>query len=67
MVDNPFGPSLKSVTVSVTYHRTCIVIARDTDNLEEVVREQIKLPNNPSVDISDWSEDEFCVIENKEV
>ena len=60
-------PELKSVTISVTYHRTCLVIAKDGDNLEEVVREQVRLPNSPSVDPSEWSEDEMCVIENKEI
>ena len=64
VIDTSGTTSLRSVTVSVTYHRTCLVIAKATENLEEAVREQIKLPNNPSVDISDWSEDEFCVIEN---
>ena len=62
----PHYKELKSVTISVTYSRTCLVVADDFENLEEAVRSQIKMPNNPSVDISDWSEDEFCVLENKE-
>lgn len=60
--------TLKAVTVSVTYHRNCFVVVDNmTDyNIKDVVREQIKMPNNPSVDISDWSEDEFEVIEDDE-
>lgn len=67
METNPLkAASIKAVMVSVTYHRNCFVIVDDPDaDLEQVVREQIMMPNNPNVDISEWSEDEFAVIEHE--
>lgn len=58
--------TLKAVTVSVVYHRNCFIVVDDPDtDLEQAVREQIMMPNNPNVDISEWSEDEFAVIEHE--
>lgn len=48
--------------VSVTYHRTCLIVAGDNDNLQEAVRQQLNM-DAPSLDTSEWSEDEFSVID----
>lgn len=57
---------IHSVTVSVTYHRNCLVVVGRDDNLEDAVREQIRMPGDPMLDPSEWSEDEFAVIDNTE-
>lgn len=56
--------TIKAVMVSVTYHRNCYVIVDGFEDLEEAVRSQIRMPNDPLLDPSEWSEDEFAVIEN---
>ena len=53
----------KAVTVSVTYHRSCLIITDGFENLEEAVRRQLKMPEAYSEDPSEWYEDEFVVIE----
>lgn len=62
--------TIKAVTVCVVYHRNCFVIVDNPNvtgaELTQAVREQIMMPNNPNVDISDWSEDEFAVVEQEE-
>ena len=60
-----YSKTIKAVTVSVTYHRNClVVIDEDDDNIEEQVRKQIRMPGDPMLDPSEWSEDEFAVIVN---
>lgn len=53
----------KAVTVSVTYHRSCLIITDGFENLEEATRKQLKIPELISEDPSEWYEDEFVVIE----
>lgn len=55
--------TVKAVMVSVTYHRNCFVIVDDEEDIEDAVREQVRMPNDPMLDPSEWSEDEFAVIE----
>ena len=60
-----YSKTIKAVTVSVTYHRNCLVVVdEDDDNIEEQVRKQIRMPGDPMLDPSEWSEDEFAVIVN---
>lgn len=60
--------TIKAVTVSVTYHRNCLVVVdEDDDNIEEQVRNQIRMPGDPILDPSEWSEDEFAVIVNDDI
>lgn len=60
-----YSKTIKAVTVSVTYHRNCLVVVdEDDDNIEEQVRNQIRMPGDPMLDPSEWSEDEFAVIVN---
>lgn len=60
-----YSKTIKAVTVSVTYHRNCLVVVdEDCDNIEEQVRKQIRMPGDPMLDPSEWSEDEFAVIVN---
>lgn len=53
----------KAVTVSVTYHRSCLVLTDGFESLEEAVRRQLKLPEMTICDPDEWFEDEFVVIE----
>lgn len=56
---------IKAVMVSVTYHRNCFIVTDgfESESLEELVRKQIRMPNDPLLDPSEWSEDEFTVLE----
>lgn len=56
---------IKAVMVSVTYHRNCFIVTDgfELESLEELVRKQIRMPNDPLLDPSEWSEDEFTVLE----
>lgn len=63
-----YSKTIKAVTVSVTYHRNCLVVVdEDDDNIEEQVRKQIRMPGDPMLDQSEWSEDEFAVIVNEDI
>lgn len=53
----------KAVTVSVTYHRNCLIITDGFESLEKAAREQLNLTEMFPEDPSEWYEDEFVVIE----
>lgn len=55
---------VKAVTVSVTYHRNCYIVVDGFENVEDAARRQLRMPNDPFLDPSEWLEDEFTVIEN---
>lgn len=63
MGTNEKTTTLKAVMVSVTYHRNCFIIVNEGEDLETAVREQIRMPGDPLLDPSEWSEDEFAVID----
>ena len=52
----------KAVTVSVTYHRSCLIYTDGFEDLEEATRRQLNLKDMFSDDPSEWYEDEFVVI-----
>lgn len=53
----------RAVTVSVTYHRSCLVLTDGFENIEDAVRRQMKFPDPIAYDPDEWFEDEFVVIE----
>lgn len=61
-MDSKIVKTLQAVTVSVTYHRNCFVVVDGFEDLEEAVRQQVRMPGDPMLDPSEWSEDELAVI-----